>query len=278
MVDDDLELRNALVDALSATSYEARGYTNGHDALAALQREDFDLLLSDLMMPEMDGITLIKAALQIDPYLVPIIMTGQGTVQTAVDAMKAGTFDYVLKPFRLQTLMPILSRAISTRRFQKEYVQLSETMGIPNATSGSEPAATENLLRRGLETVLVVEDEDIVRGLVREILVEAGYRVLEARQGEEALSLCAAYEQPIQLLLTDVVMPEITGKEVADRLHALRPETRVLFMSGYTVESIVHQGMLDADVEFIQKPFTPDALVKKVREVINSNGKSGTKH
>jgi PAS domain S-box-containing protein len=130
VVDDEIELKNALVDALSAQSYEARGYTSGHEALEALRGEDFDLLISDLMMPEMDGISLIKAALEIDPHLVAIIMTGQGTIQTAVDAMKAGTFDYVLKPFRLQTLMPILTRAINTRRLRKENLQLRETVAI----------------------------------------------------------------------------------------------------------------------------------------------------
>lgn len=130
VVDDEVELKNALVDALVARSYEARGYTSGPDALEALRTEDFDLLISDLMMPEMDGIALIKAALEIDPHLVAIIMTGQGTIQTAVDAMKAGTFDYVLKPFRMQTLMPILTRAINTRRLRKENLQLRETVAI----------------------------------------------------------------------------------------------------------------------------------------------------
>jgi two-component system, cell cycle sensor histidine kinase and response regulator CckA len=130
VVDDEIELKNGLVDALSKQSYDARGYTSGHEALEALRAEDFDLLISDLMMPEMDGIVLIKAALEIDPHLVAIIMTGQGTIQTAVDAMKAGTFDYVLKPFRLQTLMPVLTRAINTRRLRKENLQLRETVTI----------------------------------------------------------------------------------------------------------------------------------------------------
>ena len=130
VVDDEIELKNALVDALLAQSYEVRGFTSGQEALVALRAADFDLLISDLMMPEMDGIELIKAALEIDPHLVAIIMTGQGTIQTAVEAMQAGTFDYVLKPFRLQTLMPILTRAINTRRLRKENLQLRETLAI----------------------------------------------------------------------------------------------------------------------------------------------------
>jgi two-component system, cell cycle sensor histidine kinase and response regulator CckA len=147
-----------------------------------------------------------------------------------------------------------------------------------DAPETTESAAVPNASSRGSETVLLVEDEDVVRGLARQILEQEGYSVLEASRGEEALSLCAAYKQPIQLLLTDVVMPETSGKEVADRLRTLRPEIKVLFMSGYTDEAIVHHGVLDAKVEFIQKPFTPVALARKVREVIDSNGNNGVSH
>ena len=122
---------------------------------------------------------------------------------------------------------------------------------------------------RGTETILFVEDEDVVRGLARKILMQAGYNVLDAKGGDEAIRLCHAHAGPIDLLLTDVVMPEISGKEVADRLLELRPSIRVLFMSGYTDEAIVQHGVLDANVKFIQKPFTWIALTKKVREVLN---------
>ena len=130
VVDDEVELKNALVDALASQSFEVRGVSDGHQALAALRQEDFDLLLSDLMMPGMDGIELVKAALEIDPHLIAIIMTGQGTIQTAVEAMKAGAFDYVLKPFRLQVVMPVLTRALNTRRLRLENLQLRETVAI----------------------------------------------------------------------------------------------------------------------------------------------------
>src|SRR5438874_774828 len=130
VVDDEAELKNALVEALSAQSFEVRGFTNGAHALSALQHEAFDVILSDLMMPEMDGITMVEKALEIDPHLVAIIMTGQGTIQTAVDAMKIGAFDYVLKPFRLATLLPTLTRAIKSRRLRLENMQLRETVAI----------------------------------------------------------------------------------------------------------------------------------------------------
>lgn len=130
IVDDELELKNALVEALAMQSFLVQGFTSAREALKALREEDFDLLLSDLMMPEMNGIDLIKAAHEIDPHLVAVIMTGQGTIQTAVDAMKIGAFDYVLKPFRLATVMPVLTRAMNTRRLRLENLQLRETVAI----------------------------------------------------------------------------------------------------------------------------------------------------
>ena len=127
-------------------------------------------------------------------------------------------------------------------------------------------------LVRGSETILLVEDEDVVRGLATSILEEAGYKVISASGGAEAAELCAGRSEPIDLLLTDVVMPQSSGKEVADQLTKIQPSLRVLFMSGYTDEAIVHHGVLDANVEFIQKPFTPVTLSKKVRDVLDRNG------
>jgi PAS domain S-box-containing protein len=130
IVDDEVELKTALCETLSAQGYDVVGSTSPTEALQAMQDQDFDLLLADLMMPEMDGVALLRAALAIDPSLVGIIMTGQGTVQTAVEAMKAGAFDYVLKPFKLQTILPTLSRAIGVRRLRKENLQLRETVAL----------------------------------------------------------------------------------------------------------------------------------------------------
>jgi len=130
IVDDEVELKNVLVEALTAQGYEAVGFTVGAQALAALQEESFDILLTDLMMTELDGISLLRAGLEIDPNLICIMMTGHGTIQTAVDAMKVGAFDYVLKPFRLQTMLPVLTRAMITRHLRLENVQLREAVAI----------------------------------------------------------------------------------------------------------------------------------------------------
>ncbi len=130
IVDDEAELMRALSEMILEQGYETAGFTSGNEALEALKGLDFDLLLTDLMMPGMDGITLLRAALEIDPYLVGILMTGQGSVQTAVNAMKGGAFDYILKPFKLTSLMPVLARAMELRRLRLENVQLRETLAI----------------------------------------------------------------------------------------------------------------------------------------------------
>ena len=151
----------------------------------------------------------------------------------------------------------------------KVYLPLAEQETI--AAAGP---AVQALNKRGSETVLLVEDEDMVRKLAGELLIESGYTVLEANGSEAAINLCKAHEGPIDLLITDVVMPKFSGKEVAEQLRAIHPETRVLFMSGYTDEAIVHHGIVDSDIAFIQKPFSERALTQKIREVLDTaNGR-----
>jgi PAS domain S-box-containing protein len=120
----------------------------------------------------------------------------------------------------------------------------------------------------GSETVLVVEDDSPIRKLVREILERNGYEVLAACDGEDAIRVCGAHEGTIHLLLTDVVMPRMSGAELSRRLSELGREMKTLFMSGYTDNAIVHHGVLDPGKPLLQKPFTPTALLRKVREVL----------
>jgi len=124
-------------------------------------------------------------------------------------------------------------------------------------------------LHRGDETILVVEDNDEVREVAVRILSGQGYKVLEASQGPDAFLICTEHDGPIHLLLTDVVMPKMSGRELAETLMPIRPRIKVLYMSGYTGNAIVHHGVLEKGMNYIQKPFAVDALARKVREVLD---------
>ncbi|HZC81182.1 MAG TPA: ATP-binding protein, partial [Nitrospiraceae bacterium] len=141
---------------------------------------------------------------------------------------------------------------------------------IEAAAEVVEPDKAQEQLLRGSETILLVEDEPGVRKLAKTILHTHGYTVLEAAQGKEAFRLSGQHTGTIHLMITDVVMPGMSGRELAERLKSARPSMKVLFMSGYTDKAMVHHGELDPCTAFLQKPFTPQALARKVREVLEA--------
>lgn len=130
VVDDEAPHLKALCDTLTAQGYAVTGFTSAREALAAMNGRSFDLVLTDLMMPEMDGIALLRAAQEIDPRIVGVVMTGHGTIDTAVAAMKQGALDYILKPFKLSTLIPVLARALAVRRLRIENETLQQHLRI----------------------------------------------------------------------------------------------------------------------------------------------------
>jgi two-component system cell cycle sensor histidine kinase/response regulator CckA len=145
---------------------------------------------------------------------------------------------------------------------------------VEEAVKTYRPKVAPTVSPGGSETILLVEDEEAVRTIVSKILQNRGYTVLEAHHGHEALQICKDHEGPIQLMVTDVVMPHMSGRELAERLTFLRPELRVLFMSGYPDNAIVHHGVLGAGTAFLQKPFTLSALECKVRELLDAPSQS----
>jgi PAS domain S-box-containing protein len=141
---------------------------------------------------------------------------------------------------------------------------------IDEAPSTEPPVAAQQIAK-GSETILMVEDEGALRELIREILEHDGYKVVVARDGRDALSISAQFEGAIDLLITDVVMPEVSGRELAERLTENYAKVKVLFMSGYTDDAVVRHGVLEEGAYFLQKPFTPDALLRKVREILDGS-------
>jgi PAS domain S-box-containing protein len=143
--------------------------------------------------------------------------------------------------------------------------QVDETAAAQAASLG------EGELSRGSETVMIVEDDQIVRGVARAALERLGYRVLQASNGAEALRLADQTPGRIDLLMTDVVMPGMNGRELAERLQTLRPDLKVLFASGYTENVVVHHGVVEAGVHFLAKPYVPSGLARKVRQVLDGS-------
>jgi PAS domain S-box-containing protein len=153
--------------------------------------------------------------------------------------------------------------------FKIYFPRVDETAAVGD--NGSAPSS----IVTGSETVLVVEDSGPVRAIIQQVLKRCGYTVLEATDGESALTLGERHDGPIHLLLTDVVMPRMGGRTLAQQFHKVRPNTRVLFVSGYTDDAIAQHGVLDPGVEYLEKPFTPDTLAKKVRRVLDAASVNG---
>jgi two-component system, cell cycle sensor histidine kinase and response regulator CckA len=154
-----------------------------------------------------------------------------------------------------------LGKGTTFKIYFPEAVASAEKRGVEER----EPSSTNS----GTETILLVEDSDSLLAVTREFLLFAGYKVIDACNGKEALRLARGHIGPIHLLLTDVIMPEMSGRTLADEISRIHPETRILYMSGYTANAIVHHGVLDEGINLLSKPFSRAALTKKVSEVLN---------
>lgn len=166
IVDDEVELMRALCESLQS-DYQTSGFSSPSAALEALQNGDYDVVLSDLMMPEMDGIELLRKAFDHDPNFVGIIMTGQGTISTAVEAMKSGAFDYILKPFKLQAILPVLKRAMEVRRLRMENIRLRQYVELTFKTPRLKIVGDSPAMKKVLQLVEKVAPTDatvLIRG------------------------------------------------------------------------------------------------------------------
>jgi hypothetical protein len=171
---------------------------------------------------------------------------------------------------RMEGFVQILSRPGEGTTF---FMLIPATAVPPSDAGAADPELVARSVGRssgGGETVFVIEDEDAMREVTRRVLLRKGYRVLTAPDGVTALELLSGTDEPIQLLLTDVVMPHMLGKDVADRAVVLRPGLRVLYMSGYAQPVLTSQGTLQPGVALIEKPFSQDDLLRMVRAVLDA--------
>jgi CheY-like chemotaxis protein len=161
-------------------------------------------------------------------------------------------------------LIEVYSEVGRGTAFKVYFPQVNEALSSGRSSSGIGPLPT------GSETLLLVEDEDAVRALARHILRSCGYTLLEARDGLEAIRVAQNHDGPIHLVVSDVVMPHLGGRQLAERLAGVHPGLKMLFLSGYTDDTVIRHGILEAEVAFLQKPFTPTALAQKVRAVLDA--------
>ncbi|MGA7512329.1 MAG: response regulator, partial [Candidatus Sulfotelmatobacter sp.] len=154
-------------------------------------------------------------------------------------------------------------RGTSFKIYLPRVDQPAEAVGLEKRPAG---------VQRGTETILLVEDDAQLRALTSSVLAHCGYKVLSAAGTEEGLALCRENHREIHLLVTDVIMPGMNGRQLAEQVKKLSPSTKVLYVSGYTSNAIVHYGVLDPGLSFLPKPFSLAALVAKVREVLDGPG------
>jgi PAS domain S-box-containing protein len=190
IVDDEVPQMKALRDTLETEGYHATAFHSAGAALAALRHEEFDLVLTDLMMPEMDGVTFLSEAIRIDPAIAGIVMTGHGTLTTAVEAMQAGALDYILKPFRLSTVLPVLARSLAIRKVRLENVELHQAVGMYELSRTVGFALDpDTVLQKVADTACA---QSGVRGVLVLLAAETGdFRVAAAR-GVNAAALAGA--------------------------------------------------------------------------------------
>jgi PAS domain S-box-containing protein len=239
IVDDEAALTRALCDTLQAEGYSTTGYTSARAALAALEQQSFDVILTDLMMPEMDGISVLAAACEIDPTVVGIVMTGHGSVNTAVKALKEGALDYIIKPFKLNTILPVLTRALTVRRLRMENIQLREALGLHQVSMTIALARDQ---RAVLERVADAAFEQSGGQSLAIVLSEAGQELAVAAVRGDGSGLPAGQRVPLTAELRDWMAR--CGESFREPAPApgLPPGLSLPLLAGGTLIGILHFG------------------------------------
>jgi len=230
------------------------------------------LVLLDLNLPVMDGLQVLSE-LRRHPrtWALPVVLlTSSNLEHDVVESYRRGANSFVQKPLEFTKFRELVRRlgeywlTINEPPPASAHLPLLDAVPDLIVGEGAVPSA------RGSETILLVEDEAAIRVAARRILDRFGYHVIETPGAEEALALAVKHREPIHLLLTDIVMPGMNGRELAKVFIHLHPEARVVFMSGYTDDEVLRRDVSQGRTWYLQKPFSPDALARKVREALGA--------
>jgi two-component system response regulator len=240
----------------------------GDRAVAPLPR----LVLLDLNLPVVDGLQVLSEVRRHPrTWALPVVLlTSSNLEHDVAEGYRLGANSFVQKPLEFTKFRELVRRlgeywlTINEPPPASAHFPLLEALPDPIVQEGEVPSA------RGSETILLVEDEAAIRVAARRILDRFGYHVVEAPGAEEALALAVKHREPIHLLLTDIVMPRMSGRELAQVFTRLHPEARVVFMSGYTDDEVLRRDVSQGRTWYLQKPFSPDALARKVREALGA--------
>ena len=272
IVDDEVPQMQALCETLRLYAYEMVGVSCGEDALAALRDQNFDLILTDLMMPVMDGITVLRRAMQIDPNLVGIIMTGAGTISTAVEAMKSGALDFILKPFKVSVILPVLSRALAVRQLRVKNVELDRS--LKQRTTELETVNKElGAVNRELEAFSASVSHDL-RGPLRaidgfsNILLEDHSAEL-SDEGQQLLSMTISAAREMNKLIDDLLSLARLGR------HSLvKEKVDTVSLVHHVIEELRSEAVgreVELNIGELPDCFGDRALLKQVYTNLISN-------
>jgi two-component system, response regulator len=243
----------------------------GDRAAAPLPR----LVLLDLNLPVVNGLQVLSE-LRRHPrtWALPVVLlTSSNQEHDVAESYRLGVNSFVQKPLEFTKFRELV------RRLGEYWLTINEPPPASASHLSSLEALPDRIMRegtvppaRGSETILLVEDEAAVRVAARRILDRFGYHVIEAPGAEEALALAVKHGEPVHLLLTDIVMPRMSGRELAKVFTRLHSEARVVFMSGYTDDDVLRRDVSRTGTWYLQKPFSADALARKVREALDAPG------
>lgn len=252
----------------------------GSTVLKTIQQRPVDLAILDLALPGVAVLELLPQVRRV-PEGFAILVTGPLSAGYMADLVhQQGANGYLTLPTSREQFFDAVEKARKDHSLRTEPTPTSGSMPLdqPGETRSSgpsnEPAATSPSPGEGSGerfSVLLVEDNTKVRFVIREVLLQSGYQVKDAESSEEALRFCEGVEQPIHLLLTDVLLPGMTGPQLFEQLVQRWPKMKVLFLSGLAACEIVSRGMLTADTPLLEKPFTPTVLLAKITEVLGTS-------